>query len=233
MGKMSIKEKLQRFTAPQTAPQSEPREKREWNPEHEQTAIQVRKTRSRKPKALSLPEMNRNTDRVSAFLVEKCGLDAEIVEEMIEAGIVYEDKKGNSVFVGYDTDMAKYGLVCGSGGANNNPIQMELSGSHKLVGWSVPAAVNGELLQVFEYPIDALQKMSEEKQAGIPWNSKHHLAGGGVYIEPIYYYIKKHPEITTIAFCYGDDVAGRAAAEENAAKLRTTGKTCYIEVMKK
>lgn len=230
---MSIKEKLQRFTAPQIAPQSEPGEKREWNPGQEQASTQVRKTRSRKPKALSLPEMNRNTDRVSAFLVGKCGLDAEIVEEMIEAGIVYEDKKGNSVFVGYDTDMAKYGLVCGIGGANNNPIQMELSGSHKFVGWSVPASVNGELLQVFEYPIDALQKMSEEKQAGIPWNSKYHLAGGGVYIEPIYYYIKNHPEITTIAFCYGDDVAGRAAAEENAAKLRATGKTCYIEVMRK
>ena len=226
--KASIKAKLNSYTAPQDMgmPRMRPKQIERFE------AVQNIRARRTKPKGFVLPGMSKSRDKITPFL-QGNGIDAGIIEHMADSHYIFEAQDGACVFVGYDEDTAKYAIVCGTDEDDKAPVFVEIPGSHKFVAWPCPANGESELLQVFEHPIGALQKMSEEKGAGIAWDGKHHLAVGGFRIEPIYYFTRNHPEITTIAFCFGDDVAGRSIAKEYAAAFRSRGMTCYIEVMKK
>lgn len=184
---------------------------------------------TRRPKMLVLPDKNKTYNQATIFLKER-GIDGAIIKYLADQGYLYEDVQGNCIFVGYDDDSPKYGILYRAGG--KNMVGTELPGSHKFISWPIPAVDTSELLQVYEYPIAAMMKMTEERSAGSSWAKKHHLAVGGFYIEPVYYYTKNHPEITTIAFCYGNDVAGQSIAEKHIKTFYSRGYTCYIEQTK-
>lgn len=226
--KASIKAKLNSYSAPQDMgmPSMRPEQSERFE------AVQKIRARRTKPKGFALPGISKSRDKITSFL-QGNGIDAGIIEHIADSHYIFEAEDGACVFVGYDGDTAKYAIVCETGEDDKAPVFVELPGSHKFVAWPCPANGESELLQVFEHPIGALQKMSEEKKAGIAWDHKHHLAVGGFRIEPIYYFTKNHPEIKTIAFCFGDDVAGRSIAEKYADEFRKRGMTCYIETKKK
>lgn len=226
--KASIKAKLNSYSAPQDM--GMPRMRPEQSERFE--AVQNIRARRTKPKGFVLPGMSKSRDKITPFL-QGNGIDAGIIEHMADSHYMFEDQNGTCVFVGYDENTAKYALVCETGEKGKTPVFAELPGSHKFVAWPCPAKAKSELLQVFENPVDAMRKMSEEKKAGIAWDHKHHLAVGGFRIEPVYYFIRNHSEITTVAFCFGDDIAGRSIAEEYANTFRKRGMTCYIETKKK
>ena len=184
---------------------------------------------TRRPKMLALPDKNKDCNQATVFLKEH-GIDGTVIKYLADQGYLYEDVQGNCIFVGYDDDAPKYGMLYRT--ENKKMAGIELPGSHKFVSWPIPAGEPSELLQVYEYPIAAMLKMTREKAAGLSWTAKHHLAVGGFYIEPVYYYTKSHPEITTIIFCYGDDIAGQSIAERHIKAFHSRGYTCSIESIK-
>jgi hypothetical protein len=54
------------------------------------------------PKALILPEKKGVSIRLYDYLCVRRGIDCAIVNTLIQKEMLYEDKRGNVVFVGYD-----------------------------------------------------------------------------------------------------------------------------------
>ena len=221
MERQSIKEKLSRFADGQE-------EMIELVTEEELQAEPERIT-GKRMKRLQLPEMNPDGSGAEAFL-ETAGVDSEIISKVLEDGLIYEDKAGNCVFVGYDAEnTAKYAVLCHIPGGSAGHVQpLELRGSHKFIAWPVYPGSGNELLKIYEYPMDALRGMSADKAAGADWSRTHYLAACGFRIEPVYYYTKNHPEVKKIEFHPQNDVAGKSVADGFAQILRKRGFQCRI-----
>ena len=56
----------------------------------------------RKPKELELPERADNMRKVFAYLCQTRGIDSNIVSELAHEGLLYQDKRGNAVFLHID-----------------------------------------------------------------------------------------------------------------------------------
>ena len=60
------------------------------------------------PKTLILPEKRRLSFRLCAYLCQKRGVDSNDVNTLMHEGKLYEDKRGNVVFVGHDEQGAAW-----------------------------------------------------------------------------------------------------------------------------
>ena len=61
--------------------------------------------------------------------------------------------------------------------------------------------------------------MSLDKLNGKNWHDKHYLSLGGLTYEPVYAYLKEHPEIQIMEVCTNNDEAGQGMVERMAARF--------------
>jgi hypothetical protein len=54
------------------------------------------------PKEFILPSKSQSVKRLYDYLCKKRGIDSGIVGELLNSGKIYQDERGNVVFVGYD-----------------------------------------------------------------------------------------------------------------------------------
>ena len=125
------------------------REKREKR----QAAYQPRAA----PKELELPERAAgNPARVFAYLNKTRGISSTLIAQQFRDKTLYQDSRGNAVFVGYDYDReAKYCTYRGT--LSDVSFRGEARGSQKAIGFSM--GLVGEKptrLMVFEAPIAAM-----------------------------------------------------------------------------
>lgn len=177
-----------------------------------------------------LVEQARNTDMLAfleqrhGFTFARRGVDTGIVTALLDEGRIYEDRRGNIVFVGFDEQgAARFASLRGTYG--DQRFRMDCAGSDKRYGFHMGASLSGRLY-IFESPIDA---MSHASIAG-GWRRDHRLSLAGTSDTALPKYLKVHPHVRELVLCLDNDPAGREAATAIAHKYAALGFVTRIEL---
>ena len=180
---------------------------------------------SRCPKALVLPEKAGMTLRLYDYLCRKRGIDSGIVNTLIQKETLYEDRRGNVVFVGHDEHgKARFASLRGTYG--DPPFRGDCAGSDKRYSFSMTACALSERLYIFESPIDAMSHASLENAAvGDAGAGERHnrLSLAGTSDTALPFFLNQHPTVCELVFCLDNDPAGRETAALMARKYADKG----------
>lgn len=169
-----------------------------------------------------LPKKSTNSSRLFAYLCKTRGLDNEIVSELYKTGDIYLGEKpyndkilNNIIFVGRDEKgeiKSAYQRSCNTYGKD---FKGDVRGSEKDYPFTMKGDEESTKVSIYESSIDAMSKASIEKQLGNDYKDTHRIAIGGLFINPIVYFLEKNPNVKDIIFSLDNDDAGR----NNISKL--------------
>lgn len=171
-------------------------------------------------KALTLPEKAGMSLRLYDYLCKKRGIDGGVVNTLIQKEKLYEDKRGNVVFVGHDEHgKARFASLRGTYG--DPPFRGDCAGSDKRYNFSMTACAPSVRLYIFESPIDAMSHASLEIAATggkDAWKQHSRLSLAGTSDTALPFFLNQHPAVRELVFCLDNDPAGREAAALMARK---------------
>lgn len=152
--------------------------------------------------------------RLYAYLCKKRGICPELVHELVTTKRLYQDEKGNAVFLGYDrgTKKPQYASFRGTG---DKQFRGDAKGSKKEVGFFI-GNYNAKILCVFESPIDAMSfatllfKTDPQKS----WKNIGLLSLGGTSLVALDHFIQSHPDVKRIVSAMDNDDAGLKSSEK-------------------
>ena len=183
-------------------------------------------------KTLFLPEKRGLSFRLYDYLCQKRGIDSSIINTLMQEGKLYEDKRGNVVFVGFDEQgQARFASLRGTYG--EDVFRMDCAGSDKRYGFSMAAYQPSVLLYVFESPIDAMSHASLEKDItgdADAWKQHSRLSLAGTSDTALPFFLNQHRTANELVFCLDNDLAGREASVALARKYREKGFNTRIEL---
>jgi hypothetical protein len=182
-----------------------------------------------KPKTLILPEKAGMPLKLYDYLCIKRGIDSEIVNRLIQKEQLYEDRRGNVVFVGYDEQgAARFASLRGTHG----DFRGDCAGSDKRYGFAMVACAPSDRLYIFESPIDCMSHASLVNAAtgGTgAWKRHSRLSLSGTSDTALPFFLKQHTAVHALVFCLDNDTAGQAAAADMARKYAGQGYKVRIE----
>lgn len=180
--------------------------------------IPIRRTRPPPPRgrpAFVLPPPTGDNARVRAYLRGR-GIAPGVIDEFIEAGLLYEDAKyHNCVFVGRDgTGKAVFATKRGTWAGSS--FRGDVAGSDKRVAFPVPCDPALDRVAAFEAPIDLMSWFTI-------YGKCNAIALCGLYDGPLETYLADYPHIRRILLCLDADGPGREAAGRLGEKYRGLG----------
>lgn len=181
-------------------------------------------------RTLILPERAKANNRLLAYLCGIRGIEYAIVASLVEKNMLYEDIRGNVIFVGCDPQ-GRVRFAC-LRGTYETPFKMDCTGSDKRYGFRL-TGVGADRLYNFEAPIDALSHATLENiYTGDPsaWRRDSRLSLGGTSGLALEQYLQEHPATTELVFCLDSDDAGRGAAIALARKYAARGYWTRLEL---
>ncbi len=157
-------------------------------------------------KGLKLPEKNQSIKKAYWYLTDKRKIDPNIVNYAIRKNMIYQDSKGNVVFVSKDkNNTPKYACFRGT---YEKVYRGDIAGSDKSYGFSL-INTKSNVLHVTESVIDTLS------WASIKGNiNDNYLSLNGTYIKALDRFLKDNPNIDTIITGLDNDDAGKEATIE-------------------
>jgi len=185
-------------------------------------------------KSLFLPEKADTAyRRLYAYLCITRGIDNNIITTLIQEKKIYEDKRGDIVFIGYDeNNTAKF--ACLRGTYTGIKFRMDCAGSDKRYSFNMAYSAS-EKLYIFEAPIDALAHAALEniiagnKDA---WLNDNRISLGGTSCIALDKYLELNPAAKELVLCLDNDSAGREAAVNMARKYSDKNYYTRIELSK-
>ena len=180
-------------------------------------------------KTLILPEAAGISFRLYDYLCMKRGIDGEVVNSLIQRKMLYEDRRGNVVFVGYDEQgAARFASLRGT----QSDFRGDCSGSDKRYGFCMAANTPSDRLYIFESPIDCMSHASlvnaDTGDTGA-WKRQSRLSLAGTSDTAIPFFLNQHEAVKVLVFCLDNDRAGREAAVMMARKYAAMGYTALNE----
>ena len=169
-------------------------------------------------KPFALPPKNDNMRRVYAYLLNRRGIDRDVLCSFAHAGMIYESADfHNAVFVGYDqNDVARHAHKRGTG--SESTYKGNADGS--LPGYSFHWTGTDDTIYLFEAPIDMLSFISMNK---IGWKNHSYAASCSVSDRVLFQMLRDNPHIKNVYLCLDSDEPGQAAAKRISDKLFTQG----------
>ena len=181
------------------------------------------------PKTLILPEASGVPLRLYDYLCIKRGIDSEVVNTLMQREKLYEDRRGNVVFVGHDEQgAARFASLRGTYG----DFRGDCLGSDKRYGFSAVFAPS-ERLYCYESPIDLMSHASLENAATgdtNAWKRHSRLSLSGTSDVALSFFLNQHKEVKELVLCLDNDSAGREAATLIARKYAYKGYTALNEL---
>lgn len=171
----------------------------------------------KKMSGIILPKRGADDKRVIAYLSAR-RIDPKVIFECIRSKSIYQDEKGNVVFVGRDRDgQARYAYLRGTL-TLGDPFKGEAKGSNKAYGFLLPGKGAKESVTCFESAIDALSyatlMIKSEKAYG------DCLALGGVSDKALAQYLLDHKGCKKIILRLDNDLAGMQGASAIGERYR-------------
>jgi len=181
-------------------------------------------------KTLMLPERAGTALRVYDYLCNKRGIDNEIVHSLIQKEMLYGDKRGNIVFVGYDGQgKARFASLRGTYG--DCSFRGDCAGSDKRYGFSM-VSPSSDQLYIFESPIDAMSHGSIDnafRGNTDAWKRINRLSLAGTSDAAMPFFLNQHPTVKELVFCLDNDPAGCEASRHLASKYAEKGYYVRVE----
>lgn len=176
-------------------------------------------------KPFVLPPKNDNMRRVFAYLLNRRGIDREVLYAFVHKGMIYESADyHNAVFVGFDSNgNPKHAHKRGTG--SESSYKGNVSGSHP--EFSFHWSGQSDTLYLFEAPIDMLSFISMQKEG---WRQHSYAASCSVSDKVLFQTLKDNPNIRQVVLCLDSDEPGQTAAKRIADKLFVQGTASEILV---
>lgn len=176
-------------------------------------------------KPFVLPPKNDNMRRVFAYLLNRRGIDREVLYAFVHKGMIYESADyHNAVFVGFDSNgNAKHAHKRGTG--SESSYKGNVSGSQP--EYSFHWSGQSDTLYLFEAPIDMLSFISMQKEG---WRQHSYVASCSVSDKVLFQTLKDNPNIRQVVLCLDSDEPGQTAAKRIADKLFVQGTASEILV---
>lgn len=176
-------------------------------------------------KPFVLPPKNDNMRRVFAYLLNRRGIDREVLYAFVHKGLIYESADyHNAVFVGFDSNgNAKHAHKRGTGFESSYKGNVSGSQPEYSFHWSGQS----DTLYLFEAPIDMLSFISMQKEG---WRQHSYAASCSVSDRVLFQTLKDNPNIRQVVLCLDSDEPGQTAAKRIADKLFVRGTASEILV---
>lgn len=170
--------------------------------------------------------------RVYAYLNQTRNINHEVLQYCFKNKLIYQDKKNNAVFVGYNENgVAAFAEKKGT--LTDIQYRKNSSGSDKKYSFRIDS-VNKEndTVFVFEAPIDLLAHCSinnlKAKAVGNPdWEkaflNHNRLVLSGTSMVALEHYLSVRPHIKNITVCTDNDQAGKKSAQNIAEEYSAKG----------
>lgn len=172
----------------------------------------------RETKSFELPPRNENMCRAYAYLLNRRGIDKDVLNDFVHRQMIYESEKyHNVVFVGYDKDGVPHHAGM-RGTCSESSYKGNASGSRPEYSFHWNGA--SRYLCLFESPIDMLSFISMHKEN---WKSHSYAACCGVADHVLWQMIKDNPNIEYVYLCLDSDEPGQEAAHRISKKLSVQG----------
>lgn len=170
------------------------------------------------PKPFELPKRSDNMRRVYAYLLNRRGIDRDVLCVFAGKNMIYESlPHHNAVFVGCDAQgIPRHAHKRGSG--SESVYKGNQDGS--LPEYSFHWHGTSDRLYLFEAPIDMLSYISMNKGG---WQQHSYAAACGVSDQVLWQMMKDNPNIRSVYLCLDNDEPGQAAAKRISDKLFTHG----------
>ena len=163
-------------------------------------------------------------DRVFAYLANTRGISPDVISDFMKSKQIYQDTKGNCVFVGFDEKgTAKFGAVRTT--LTERKYRGDCKNSDKRYAFH-QIGTDTTRLYVFEAPIDLLSHCTMTDQAfgkTGAYKEQTRLALCGSSDVALKAFLERHPEVTTINFRLDNDEAGRTAVAKYKAEYQALG----------
>lgn len=170
------------------------------------------------PKPFALPPKNENMRRVFAYLLNRRGIDRDVLYGFVHKGMIYESADyHNAVFVGCDeSGTPRHAHKRGTGSESSYKGNTESSDPCYSFHWTG----RDNTLYLFEAPIDMLSFISLHKEN---WRSHSYAAACCVGDQVLFQTLKLNPTIDTVYLCMDNDATGQAANKRISDKLFIQG----------
>ena len=172
----------------------------------------------KEPKPFEMPKRNDNMRRVYAYLMNRRGIDRDVIYTFAHCGLIYESEKyHNVVFVGKDNQgiprhIHKRGTASESTYKGNADSSIPEFSFH----WNGKS----DKIYLFEAPIDMLSFISMYQKG---WMDHSYVALCGVAEHALMQLLNDAPHISQIALCLDHDKAGIQARERIKKNLSERG----------
>lgn len=172
----------------------------------------------RKEKEFVMPDRNDNMRRVYAYLINKRGLNRDVVSTFAHRQMIYESlPHHNVVFVGYDTDgVPRHAHKRGSGSQSTYKGNADGSMPEYSFHWNGTS----NKIFLFEAPIDMLSYISMNPYR---WQQNTYAASCSVADRVLLQCLKDNPNIQEVYLCLDNDNVGQKAAKRISDKLFVMG----------
>ncbi len=169
-------------------------------------------------KPFELPKRNDNMRRAYAYLLNKRGIDREVLNAFISSELIYESADyHNAVFVGKNNDgIPVHAHKRGTGAESTYKGNVESSDPKYSFHW----IGKSNRVYIFEAPIDMLSFISMNKKE---WRNHSYAAACGVSDQVLWQLLADHPHVDAVYLCHDSDTDGQKAARRIADKLFTNG----------
>lgn len=180
---------------------------------------------NKKAKKLVLPKpIEAEYKRIFAYLIKTRYIAREVVQHFVDKGSLYQDVKGNCVFVGFDEqNKPKFGCVRGT--LSNVQYRGDCDGSDKRYSFSMDGK-NKQKLYIFESPIDLMSHctiINQNFKNSSAFLMHCRLSLSGTSDVALEHYLKTHPDVRELNFRLDNDEAGHKATETLMQKYAGKG----------
>lgn len=168
----------------------------------EQKGVETKKEQP--PERIILPEHGENMHRVFAYLTKSRYIEPEIVQDFVRNEWLYQDQRGNCVFVSSENSTPVFACIRGTN--TYKRFMGDVRGCDYGKGFFIDH--NSKRVVISESVIDAMSVMSAMKQNGIDYRNYDYLPlAGATKHDAVRYQIRQH-DVKQIYLALDNDPAG-------------------------
>ena len=164
---------------------------------------------------IELPIRKNHNNDVFDYLTNVRKLSPELVNSMIEIGLIYQDTHNNCVFPCFNKEgQVKGAITRGTTDTTVKVFKGKTQGSNSHYGWVLPSVKgnNARGVIVTEAVIDALSIIDYHRHINL--RNKHFLTLGGINFECLKRFLNDYPSINQIILGVDNDIAGKDFIEK-------------------
>lgn len=186
---------------------------------HDGRVVEQSSPSSSKQEHVILPEKAANYRRVIAYLNKTRGIPIQVIQELLKEKLLYQDNKGNAVFVCRDENGQDKGAIIRGTLTEKSFKQRIGSGDYPFVWLPSQEKIT---ITLTEAPIDLLSLIALYPESR---KTIHAALGGVEFEEAVEQLLQKYPNVKRLILGFDNDEAGRKAVERFKSRFKSRVET--------